>query len=87
MESELDIETTLTLMCKRPRMFVLDASGMFHYFMGIIAEKADSADLKDEENLLVSSFTNWRTKTLGVDSIEKIFYLAQYPDAKSCVNF
>lgn len=68
----MDIEQTLSLMCKRPRMYVLDASGMLHYFFGIIAEKSDNGDLKDEEELFLSSFLDWQKKLLCIGSDEDL---------------
>ncbi|UXN06565.1 hypothetical protein [Bartonella sp. HY761] len=58
----MDIEHTLFLMTTRPRMFVINASGMYHFYSGVFSQKRESGISKDNEANLLVCFLEWKKK-------------------------
>lgn len=69
----MDIEHTILLMTMRPRMFVLNSSGMYHFLSGILSEKRDNDALKGNEILLPQCFLSWKKDLLKVDAPSEVF--------------
>ncbi|UXN03593.1 hypothetical protein [Bartonella sp. HY406] len=69
----MDIEHTLFLMTTRPRMFVINASGMYHFYSGVFSQKRESGISKDNEANLLVCFLEWKKKALGVNNPEDLF--------------